>query len=245
MNVDPTVIDELTEELLSYCSGFHLEISRDVAKRCIEHFFMVVEVNRTMNLTRITDEHSGLILHILDSLLLLPYVNDAPEGVLLDIGTGAGYPGIPLLLATNRAGVLLDSVAKKVKAVDTFLVKLDIPCVVTSHERVEVYARDHRASCACVVARAVAPLSVLLEYAAPLLCLDGRLVVTKGVPSPEELSAGLHAAKLCGFEFEDSLHIELPDNLGERTILTFVKKREAKLGLPRKVGVAKKQPLGY
>ena len=74
MNVDATVIDELTEELLSYCSGFHLEISSDVAQRCIEHFFMVVEVNQTMNLTRITDEHSGLILHILDSLLLLPYV---------------------------------------------------------------------------------------------------------------------------------------------------------------------------
>ena len=245
MNLSNEVLDELAKELIAYCNEYHLEVSSDVAHRCVEHFFMVVEVNQTMNLTRITDEHSGLILHILDSLLLLPFVNNAPEGTLLDIGTGAGYHGITLLLATKRPGVLLDSVAKKIRAVDSFLQNLNITHVQTSHERVEAFARDHRASCACVVARAVAPLSVLVEYASPLLCMDGRLVVTKGVPSSEELSAGLRAAKLCGFEFEDSLHIELPDGLGERTILSFVKKNEAKLGLPRKIGVAKKQPLGY
>ena len=245
MNPDTFVVDKLAQELLSYCSQFNIDITPEVASLCIEHFFMVIEVNQTTNLTRITDEHSGLILHILDSLLLLPFVEMAPQGMLLDIGTGAGYPGIPLLLATRRPGMLLDSVTKKVAAVDQFVRELGLTEVYTSNERVEIYAKETQASCSCVVARAVAPLSVLIEYASPLLCQNGLLVVTKGAPSSEEIDAGLYAAQLCGFDFCDSHQYQLPDNLGERMILCFKKVRDSKLGLPRNVGVAKKHPLGY
>lgn len=237
-------VDELLAELRSYCDAYELDVDRELARRCVEHFLLVVETNKTMNLTRITNEHDGLILHILDSLLLLPEVRSTPYGTLLDIGTGAGYPGIPLSLATGRPSVLIDSVAKKVKAVAGFIDELQIADAQVSSERVETYAREHRASCTCVVARAVAGLPVLIEYASPLLAQGGSLVVTKGVPSDEEISAGLHAASLCGFEFGTVRHLTLPDDLGERTILRFDKLHEAKLGLPRKVGVAKKHPLG-
>lgn len=237
-------VDELVDQLCSYCDAYELDVDRELARRCIEHFLLVVETNKTINLTRITNDHDGLILHILDSLLLLPEVRSTPYGMLLDIGTGAGYPGIPLTLATGRPAVLIDSVAKKVKAVAGFIDELQITDAGVSFERVETYAREHRGSCTCVVARAVAALSVLIEYASPLLVQGGSLVVTKGVPSDEEISTGLHAASLCGFEFGTVRRVALPDNLGERTVLRFDKLHEAKLGLPRKVGVAKKHPLG-
>lgn len=237
-------VDELVEKLCAYCDAYELDVDEEATRRCVEHFMLVVETNKVMNLTRITNEHDGLVLHILDSLLLLPEVRSTPYGTLLDIGTGAGYPGIPLTLATGRPSVLIDSVAKKVKAVAGFIDELQITDADVSSERVETYAREHRASCTCVVARAVAALPVLIEYASPLLAQGGSLVVTKGVPSDEEVSSGLHTASLCGFEFGSVRHVTLPDGLGDRTILRFDKLHDAKLGLPRKVGVAKKHPLG-
>ena len=245
MVYETTQVEGLTHELLGYCRDYALTIDEGCARACVEHFLMVIEANKTMNLTRITDEHDGLVLHILDSLLLCPEVDTAPAGALLDIGTGAGYPGIPLALATDRPAVLLDSVGKKVRAVAGFAEELYLDTVTTSSERVEVYAKDNREAFACVVARAVAPLAVLIEYAAPLLERSGSLVVTKGVPAQEEVDAGLKAAQLCGFTFAASRTYELPRGLGTRTLLRFIKTNEPKLGLPRKVGVAKKQPLGY
>ena len=233
----------LMEELESLLDSCDVSIADDAIRGCIEHFRLVLEVNQSINLTRITDIHDGLVLHILDSLLLTPFVESTPWGTMLDMGTGAGYPGVPLALATKRPIVLLDSVTKKINAVQSFCQELEIDNASCSNERVEQYAKEHRESCTCVVARAMASLPVLIEYASPLLSIGGSLVATKGTPDPQEIDSGLKAAHICGFEFETSQHIALPGGLGERTILQIKKTKNTSLGLPRKVGVAKKNPL--
>lgn len=235
--------DALLDELEALIEDCGLAVDHEAIRGCVEHFLLVLEANRSMNLTRITDVHEGLVLHILDSLLLTPSVESTPWGTLLDMGTGAGYPGIPLALTTKRPVVLLDSVTKKINAVEMFCKKLGIEGASFSNERVEQYAKEHRESCTCVVARAMASLPVLVEYASPLLSLGGSLIVTKGMPDDQEIDSGLKAARICGFEFENSQHFSLPHGLGERTILQFKKTRTAAIGLPRKIGVAKKNPL--
>ena len=243
MNEETAHADALLCELEVLIDDCGLDIDHDAVRGCIEHFLLVLEANRTINLTRITDVHEGLVLHILDSLLLTPFVESTPWGTLLDMGTGAGYPGVPLALATKRPIVLLDSVTKKITAVESFCQKLGIDGASCSNERVEQYAKEHRESCTCVVARAMASLPVLIEYASPLLSIGGSLIATKGAPESSEIDSGLKAARICGFEFETSQRITLPRGLGERTILQFKKTKPASIGLPRKVGVAKKTPL--
>lgn len=235
--------DALLNEIETLIDDCGLAIDREAVRGCVEHFLLVLEANQSINLTRITDVHEGLVLHIIDSLLLTPSVESTPWGTLLDMGTGAGYPGIPLALTTKRPVVLLDSVTKKINAVEMFCKKLGIEGASFSNERVEQYAKEHRESCTCVVARAMASLPVLLEYASPLLSYGGSLIVSKGKPDSQEIDSGLKAARICGFEFEDSQHFSLPYELGERTILQFKKTGRAKIGLPRKIGAAKKNPL--
>ena len=105
-------ISNLVNELISYCLELDIEVSRDEAEMCIKHLLMVNQVNEYMNLTRIQDIHDALILHIVDSLALTRDLPIEPER-FLDIGTGAGFPGIPFCVYTGCDGVLLDSVGKK------------------------------------------------------------------------------------------------------------------------------------
>ena len=145
----------------------------------LDHLDLVLEKNKVMNLTRITSPEDALVLHILDSLLLEEEVAKT-DGPVLDIGTGAGYPGIPLAVMEDRPFVLMDSVGKKARAVAEFADAMGLGAVGTTRERAESYAVDHRGEFGAVVARAVAPLGVLVEYAQPLLSKGGRLVVSKG-----------------------------------------------------------------
>lgn len=232
-------------ELGETLSAFGIGTTSEQRELLLRHLDLVIEKNRVMNLTRISDWYSGMILHILDSLLLVSSCDQAPIGPFLDMGTGAGYPGIPLGIVTGRKGLLVDSVGKKVSAVTEFVEELGLDDqLFTCHARVEDLGRDRRSSFAVVVARAVAQTNVLVEYATPLLMQGGRLVVTKGNLSDEELEAGLAAAGICGMECVSRETHELPDGMGHREILTFEKVRKARIRLPRKAGEAKRHPLG-
>lgn len=247
INIEPISADVdlegMTKTLMSYCESFGIGISMEDCRRCIVHFLYVIQVNRVINLTRITDIDEGIVLHILDSLMFLPSLNLHASKYVLDMGTGAGYPGLPLAAASNADIVMLDSVGKKIRAVSAFIDALRLDNAHAVHDRVEDYARENPSSFDCVVARAVAPLSVLLEYAAPLLKKDGSLVVSKAPLSDEERSSGLQVAKITGFELSDLKEFELPCDLGSRQMLTFVKVGKSKVRLPRATGLARRKPL--
>lgn len=251
--LDPHRVALLSQEVElywdMYCS--HLSesyekpiLSDDQIKLCVEHLLFVLEENKVINLTRIIEPHDAVILHILDSLTLLPFVNQAPAGLLLDVGTGAGFPGLTLAIACGRKSVLMDSVGKKVKAVQSCIDELGVSNASAIQDRVESYALEHFGEFAVVVARAVAPLAVLIEYASPLLMHNGLLVVTKGTPDADELLDSQRATSIAGFAFVGRYNFDLPGGKGERSIFVYKKSTRAKVSLPRQVGMAKKHPLG-
>lgn len=236
--------DALYIELKSLTENFGLTVSDYVLDGCLKHLYLVLQANKTMNLTRILDLHDALVLHILDSLTFLPCIEESPDGAVLDMGTGGGFPGIPLSLATDRRFTLLDSVGKKVKAVISFLNELGLSerCVATQ-ERVEAFGSKYSGCFAAVTARAMASLPVLVEYAAPILMPDGHLIVSKGNPDNDEIASGDAAAKICGLTRINTSEFDLPRDLGHRTFLVYKKISSPSIKLPRAVGVARKTPL--
>lgn len=234
--------DQLLAELTEFVSGFGLTVEDDGLELCLQHLMYVIQVNEYINLTRITDIHEALVLHILDSLTLLPYIPSESVKVL-DMGTGAGFPGIPLAACTELDITLLDSVGKKIKADNAIIRQLGLLNVHGEHDRLESFACSHRDEYDVVVARALASLPMLIEYATPFLSDDGVLLVSKGNPSEDELNAGKKAAEICGLKLEQCNSFDLPNALGHRQILLFRKIGVSSIKLPRAIGEAKRNPL--
>lgn len=235
--------NDLLHQLQSLCLDAGLTVSDDQLQMCLDHLLLVIEKNKVINLTRITSLEDALVLHILDSLLLLPYVDRAPHGCLLDMGTGAGYPGLPLHIVSGRSSTLLDSVGKKVHAVQEFIDQLHLKDVRPVHSRLEDYARDHRSQYSVVVARALSSLPVLVEYAAPFLSHGGLFIAAKARPDLDELRSGDQAADMCGMRRIDFDEFDLPYGLGHRTVVVYKSVAQPSIKLPRQSGTAKRSPL--
>lgn len=229
-------------EIIRLVQQLSVSVREEDAQSLLEHLVWLVETNRTHNLTAIKDVREGIRLHIVDSASAIPEVDGAPEGDLLDIGTGGGFPGVPLAILTGRHTVLLDSVGKKVRLVAEYAesvgLRIDIAPV-----RAEEHATVAPEHYAVVVARAVSALPSIVELAAPLLKKGGRFVALKGPISPEELQRGDAAAKKCGMKLLSARRLTLPEGTEERTIVAYEKVGRPQLKLPRRVGMAQKQPI--
>lgn len=236
-------LDDLVDVVADLCAPYHLEVSREELTLCVKHLLAVVEYNQRVNLTRITSPLDALVLHILDSLLLLPAMKLVPEGRYLDMGTGAGYPGLPLAIVSGRESVLLDSVGKKTQAVSSFISELGLDHAASVHDRLESFAQRESQSFSVVTARAVASLPVLVEYAAPFLSQHGIFIAAKARPELDEIRAGDHAAEICGLKTLETLEYELPYDMGHRTLCIYERVGRPRIDLPRPNGMAKKQPL--
>ena len=218
--------------------------TREQWKTLVRHLELVVERNRTLNLTRITGWDEAVCLHIVDSLLLQDAFAVAPAGAFVDVGTGAGYPGIPLAIVTGRKGTLVDSVGKKAAAVREFVHELGLEKQLrVESTRIEELAKRERGRYAVVTARAVAQTGVLVEYAAPLLRKGGRLVVAKARPTEDELLNGDRVAKLCGMRRVSRETYELPRDMGHREVISYERVGNPSIRLPRATGMAQHHPL--
>lgn len=240
--MEHTALDTLIALLAEY--GISCDERR--ALLLVRHLDLVIEKNKVMNLTRITDASDALVLHIVDSLLPLACkdVKLSGSSTFVDMGTGAGFPGIPLGIMTDAQGTLIDSVGKKVSAVNEFISALGLENLVAEHGRLEDLACSLRGTQDYVFARALARTNILIEYAAPFLKMNGLLVVSKAHPDQEELEEAQRAGELCGLTYVSRETYELPRDLGHREILLYQKTAKAKLQLPRKAGTAKRDPLG-
>lgn len=204
---------------------------------------LLLEANREANLTRITDPEEMAVKHVIDSMSAL-LVGEWPEGALVcDVGTGGGLPGLVLgLVRPDLSITLVDSVAKKLTAVQSIADALGINAR-TVHARAEELGRDvnHREQYRVVVARAVAALPVLSELCLPLTAVGGQFVAMKGRDS--ELDQGEYAIRELGGEVRESLSLVLPDDYGERTLLSIVKRQKTPSAYPRRSGLPAKRPL--
>jgi len=212
----------------------------------LKHLEAVLQHNQTINLTSIADLEAGKVFHIEDSLAVVPEIQGAPAGPMADLGSGAGYPGVPLALASGRHTTLLESNKKKAHFLQGFLASNSLlEQIKVRAARSEEVAQDSPEAFAVVTARAVASLPVLLELAAPLLMTGGHFVALKGRPDAEELERAAVAAEKLSMRLvstrEYNLHYQQDEN--QRLVLVYEKTGQASISLPRRPGMASKRPL--
>jgi 16S rRNA (guanine527-N7)-methyltransferase len=190
-----------------------IEISDEQSKKLIDYMDRILEINQQINLTRIIDEDDFIKLHILDSLTLLQYIEN-PIISILDVGTGGGFPGIPLAIMLENSHItLMDATKKKLKVIETIAKDLGITNIKTLHGRAEEFGKDigYRESYDVVVSRAVANLTLLSEYCLPLVKVGGVFLSMKGKDYKNEIiEAEKPIARLGGeiTKFEEALLLQ-------------------------------------
>ena len=224
--------------------GIHLQ-KRQIAALEI-YTKELLEWNGKFNLTAIRDVKGIRTKHYLDSFSCVQAWKNNPPASLIDIGTGAGFPGIPLKILYPRLQLtLVESVRKKVDFCRHIIRTLKLTEVEVIHARAEDIGRldNHRESYDWAVARAVARLPVLVEYLLPLVRVGGNILAQKGDTGPAEAHSAEHAIKLLGGHIRQLLPITLPGVVEERYLIVVDKIATTPPGYPRKAGIPTKTPL--
>jgi 16S rRNA (guanine527-N7)-methyltransferase len=206
----------------------------------------LVDWNTRFNLTAIRDPQEIHIKHFLDSLTCLVAVRETSVGRMVDIGTGAGFPGIPIKIIYPKMQLtLVESVGKKAEFCRHVVKVLNLKGVEVLQERAETLGQDpaYREQYDWAVARAVAILPVLAEYLLPLVRVGGSMLAMKGESGPAEAHSAEHAIKLLGGHLRQLLPVMLPGVAEERYLVVIDKVAATPIGYPRKVGVPTKHPL--
>jgi len=199
----------------------------------------LLEVNSHTNLTSITDPKEIEIKHYQDSLSVLPYIKEGSK--VLDIGAGAGFPGIPLRIEKDIDLTLIDSVNKKVNFMNEVIEKLGLDKAIAIHTRAEDFAKEKRETYDVVVSRAVANMSTLSEYCLPFLKTGGIFIALKGPKADEELEQAKNAIKVLGGKVKNIDRFDLDGN--ERVNIIVEKVHPTKKQYPRGKNLPKKNPL--
>ena len=207
---------------------------------------LLLEWNNKINITAITDEEEVDIKHFLDSLTVLKtgYIKNGHR--IIDIGTGGGFPGIPLKIVNNDCDiVLLDSLNKRIKFLNEIIEKLNLQDIGSIHGRAEDYGRDHeyREKFDIVVSRAVASLNILSEYCLPFAKVGGFFIAMKGPEIKEEIAGAERAIKLLGGSIEEQKDVSLPFSDIKHTLIVIKKIKSTSTKYPRNPGTPKKNPL--
>ena len=210
------------------------------------YFDLLTETNKVMNLTALTSPEEVAVKHFIDSLLC--YDEKLMKGKrLIDVGTGAGFPGIPLLIYDPSIKVaLLDSLEKRLKFLQAAVKQLQLPEVSFEHMRAEDAGRNKklRGQFDVAVSRAVARLSVLAEYCLPLVKKDGFFIALKGSRYKEEITEAEEAVRILGGNLTSVKEFELPGLNDERAVIVIRKIKDTPPAYPRKAGLPAKKPLG-
>ena len=225
----------------------NIELS-DVQKLQFHKYYeMLVEWNKVMNLTGITDYDEVNEKHFVDSLAIVKSVDMNQVENLMDIGTGAGFPGIPLKIAFPHLKVtLLDSLQKRINFLNAVIEELELNDIRTLHGRAEDYARkeEYREKYDLCVSRAVANLASLSEYCIPYVKVGGMFVSYKSGEIEEELQKSQKAIKELGGKLENVEKFQLPESDISRAFVRVRKAKNTFKKYPRKAGMPTKEPLG-
>lgn len=209
----------------------------------LEYKRILLEWNKKMNLTAIEEERDFIIKHLIDSLSILPVLRKAEN--LVDVGTGAGFPGIPLKIAQpSLQVVLMDSLEKRIGFLNTVIGELELTGITAVRSRAEEagVSPAHREKYDAATARAVASLPVLLEYCLPLVKMGGVFIAMKGTGN-DEIEFSSKALELLGGKIEQIREFTLPGSDIRRNIIVVRKFRQTPSKYPRKAGKPSKNPL--
>lgn len=235
----------IKEIIKSATADYKIQLTENQLEQLEKYFKLLVEWNEKINLTAITDEQGVAVKHFADSLSLFNYVDIPENSTIIDVGTGAGFPGIVLKIARPDIRLtLLDSLQKRLNFLDTVLSELSLDAVLI-HSRAEDGGQDIdlRESFDFVVSRAVARLNVLAEYCIPYARLSGSFIAMKGPDAENEIADGRKAVQTLGGKIKNIHTFSLALDGGERTIIEIEKIAPTPDKYPRSYGKIKAKPL--
>ena len=236
----------LEELLVKGAAGFGVHFGENEVTLYFKYLRQLLEWNEKVNLTAIKAPDEIVIKHFLDSISLLPYLQQKEKIRLLDVGSGAGFPGVPLKIANPEIDVvLLDSLKKRILFLDSLITELNLKGVTTVHGRAEDYGhcKGYREGFNVVTSRAVAKLSVLAELCLPFVRVGGVFAAYKGPRGKEELIEAENALKILGGKLTRLVEISLPQTDETRMLIIIRKEKATPQKYPRKAGTPEKKPL--
>ena len=244
--------DNFKLKLTDGCKKLGLELDELKTEKLYRYYELVVEKNKLMNLTAITEEDEFISKHFVDSLSIIkaPDLKDElaqAKGIkLIDVGTGAGFPGMVLKIVFPSLKItLFDSLKKRLNFLDEVIAELELKDIETLHGRAEDYGNNklYREKYDICVSRAVANMSSLSEYCLPFVKPDGLFVAYKSGGSHSEIREASKAIKILGGNTEDIQDFMLPDSDIERSIVSVRKIKKTPAQYPRKAGTPAKEPI--
>ena len=231
------IIDEYLNEL-------EIKLNDKQKEQFFKYMNMLIEWNEKINLTAIVEPKEVILKHFVDSITLSKYIKEG--SYVADVGTGAGFPGIPLkILRDDIKIVLVDSLNKRINFLNEVISELNLEDIITIHSRAEEFGqnKEFREKFDVVTSRAVANLATLSEYLVPLAKVNGKCMCMKGPEIEEEVSAGKKAIEILGGTITNIYKFNLPLSEIGRTIVEISKTKQTNKKYPRKAGTPQKEPI--
>lgn len=232
-----------SEELEIKAKQIEIELTKEKIEKYYNYMNLLLEWNEKINLTAIIEPREIILKHFVDSLTIAKYIKDDEK--LIDVGTGAGFPGIPLsIVKENTDIVLLDSLNKRINFLEEVKENLKLENITTIHGRAEEFGKNknEREKYDIATSRAVASLNILLEYLLPLVKVGGRAICMKG-SNIEEIENAKNALEILGGKIEKIEEITLPNSDIKRNIIIVKKVKNTPSKYPRKPGTPSKEPI--
>lgn len=223
-----------------------IDMTREMAERFDRYYEILMDWNNVMNLTSITEHEEVIEKHFIDSLSLINGVDVFHVKNLIDVGTGAGFPGIPLkIVFPHLKIVLIDSLNKRIKFLENVISELGLSDIRAIHGRAEDLARkpEYRGQFELCVSRAVARLPVLSEYCIPFVKKGGTFISYKSAEAGQEIRQSAEAVRTLGAKIDKIIEFRLPGTNIERKLVVITKERHTPAKYPRKAGLPAKEPL--
>lgn len=223
-----------------------LNFSQDNYEKFMTYMALIQEWNEKINLTAITEDEEIIKKHFIDSIQCYKFKGFHNFNSIIDIGTGAGFPGLPIKIADrNKKITLLDSLNKRINFLNEVISKLGLEDIKAVHSRAEDLARnnEHREKYDCVVSRAVANMAVLSEYCLPYAKVGGYFMALKGPAVEEEIMNAKNAISTLGGEIEEILPVDIESTDLKHNIVIVRKVKNTSKVYPRKAGVISKKPI--